>query len=340
MRKAELSIKVSKCEWFTKCLEFLGHLVSERGLQPLDSKVAAIRDLAPPETVRQVRQVLGLFGFYRRFVKDYATIAKPLTDLLRDQAKNSVKKIVWTKQCNIAFTALKDHLTNHVILSFPDFSYPLEICSDASRSGLGGSLSQTIGGVNRPIFFFSRVLKTSEEAYASIELEALGLIFAMRTTRRYTLGHPVRILTDCRSLCWLFTVKSPLSRIARWQIEISAYDFELSFLKGKLNVVSDALSRLKRIHHEEEDSDDENHTQGHPMVCLTKCLKDVMPCDLANSEYIRSEQLKDPLVQLLLNAVLDTNNVSAVKAAGRVLKRKFKKGEFVLIDNLLYKKKV
>ena len=339
MRKAELSIKISKCEWFLASLEFLGHQVSENGLQPLESKVAAIRDLASPETVKQVRQVLGLFGFYRRFIQGYATIAKPLTNLLKDQAKNSNRKIVWNRECDKALNKLKDELTKKVTLRFPDFSYPLEVSSDASRSGLGGSLSQTIGGLSRPIFFFSRVLKPSEEKYASIELEALGIIHALRVTRRYTLGHPVKILTDCRSLCWLFKVKSPLSRIAQWQIEVSAYDFQLEFLKGKLNVVSDALSRLKRIHHEEEDSDDEEHTQGYPQVCLAKCIRDMTQSTLADKDSIRRAQSKDPLTSVLMKALLNSDDIDSVILAGKMMNRKFQKDEFIIKDNLLYRLK-
>ena len=138
--------------------------------------------------------------YYRKFINGYAGIAKPITDLLKNASKTSNKRIQWNADADAALVRLKKELLERITLSFPDYRYPLDIHSDASGSAIAGILSQLIDGIDRPIFFFSRVLSPLETRYHSLELEAMSLLYCLKQTRVWTLGHPVRIRTDCRSL--------------------------------------------------------------------------------------------------------------------------------------------
>ena len=338
IREAEFTLKIAKCQIFANKIHFLGHEISLEGIRPLKSKVAAVQDLAAPTTVRGVRQILGLFGYYRRFIAQYAVIAKPLTDLLRDVAKTSNKKIQWSDEAGEALARLKKELLERVTLAFPDYNYPLDIHSDASSGGISGLLSQSILGQDRPIFFFSRVLSRTEASWHSLEQEALALIYSLRQTRVYTLGHPVRIRTDCRSLVWLYSVKQPLQRLCRWQMEIASYEFEIAFVAGKLNKVADALSRLKRVR-EELDDDDENEIRGEPLVCLISShAAPLEPNPFADRESIRDAQLADSMCKTIMYALVRPECDDAAAQASRLLGFRFRADEFVLVEGLLYRR--
>ena len=350
LREAELSIKLSKCQLFRNKIEFLGHEVSLAGIRPLKSKIAAIQELAPPSTVRQVRQLLGLFGYYRKFVKDYSRVAKPITDLLQGHTEASVKRIVWPDAADAALKLLKKELSDRVLLSFPDYSYPLDIHCDASSIGIGGVLSQVIEGDERPLFFFSRVLSDCETRYHSLELECLSVIWSLRQTRQWTLGHPVRIMTDCRSLIWLLTTKHTLARLVRWTLEVAAYDFEINFVKGKLNKVSDALSRLKRIR-QNIDEEEENEIKGTPLMCLvdeteesTRSIDDTdePPISAIYNPFsdevnVHHAQVRDELCRFILMALKKPHDRVLADQATKALKRTFRHAEFEVVNKLLYR---
>ena len=338
MREAKLTIKLEKCNFFQRKLQFLGHEISTEGIRPLKDRVKAIRDLAAPKTVRQVRQILGIFGFYRRFVQNYSKIAKPITDLLRNESKESRRSIEWTDEAETALNTLKDELLNRICLRFPNFNYPFEVASDASQSGLGGVLQQTIDGETRPIVFFSRVLSDAERKYHSLELEALGVVFCLRQTRRWTLGHPVKITSDCRGLIWLLTTHKPLGRILRWQVEVSAYDFEIGFLAGKLNGVSDALSRLKQIHHDTNDANKEDYElEGPPVVCAARRVKEQEDSLLGDLTLVRRLQREDLLCQRIIKALINPSDQALTNQIGTMMHR-FNVEEYEVINEVLYKR--
>ena len=337
MREAKLTIKLEKCRFFQKKIQFLGHEISTEGIRPLADRVKAIRDLAAPKTVRQVRQILGIFGFYRRFVKNYAKIARPITNLLKNESKSSRRAITWTEEADQALERLKDELLNRVCLRFPDFNHPFEVASDASLHGLGCVLQQSIRGETRPIAFFSRVLTEPETRYHSLEIEAMGIVFSLRQTRRWTLGHPVKIVTDCRGLIWLLTTKKPLGRILRWQVEVAAFDFEISFLAGKLNNVSDALSRLKTIHHQNHDAkEDDEELEGPPLVCAIRRSGNNESSLLGDLTLVRISQREDLLCQRINKALINPSDLELSIQIGKMMRREFKPSMFVIKGGILY----
>lgn len=183
-------LKKSKCSFATQQVEYLGDVVSARGIEPVPEKVLAVQQWPPPQSVRHLRGFLGLLGFYRRFIKGYATLAAPLTALLaKDQ-------FGWTPEADDAFNRLKEALCKAPVLALPDFSAPFIIEIDASGAGMGAILSQH----HHPLAFFSKPL-CSKLLRASAYVRELAAITAeVKKWRQYLLGHHFSIITDHRSL--------------------------------------------------------------------------------------------------------------------------------------------
>ena len=184
-----------------KQCSYLGHIVGNGVVRPELDKVETVRSFAIPQTKTNVRAFLGLTGYYRRFIPDYATIALPLTDLTRKTAPNQV---CWDQQCDQAFKRLKELLCSSPILQSPDFSHPFILQTDASDRGVGAVLTQRDeNGLEHPVSYYSRKLLPREQHYSTVEKELLAIKLATNAFRVYLLGRPFTIVTDHRSLEWL-----------------------------------------------------------------------------------------------------------------------------------------
>ena len=183
LREANLKLKPSKCIFVHKTVEFLGHVVSSKGVQPNPSKVDLIKSFLPPKNTKQVKQFLGLAGYYRRFINNFAQIATPLTTLLRKHVPYN-----WMQTCQEAFDTLKVCLTNPPILAFPDFTQPFDLYTDASGDAIGMILGQQQHGEDRVIAYSGRTLTKPEKNYTVTELEALAVIEGVKHFDCYLLG--------------------------------------------------------------------------------------------------------------------------------------------------------
>lgn len=247
LHHANMKVQLDKCEFFKDEVEFLGFLVTHKGIQTNPKKVEAIVNFPYPNTLKDLRSFLGLSGYYRRFVKDYAKIAKPLTNLLRGEEgrisrnQSSRKKIELNESAKTAFDKLKKILSSRdVILTYPDFTKCFELTTDASNHAIGAVLSQE----NRPITFISRSLNKTEENYAANEREMLAIIWALDSLRNYLYGHAkVIIFTDHQPLTYALSNKNNNAKMKRWKAILEEYNYELHYKPGKSNVVADALSR-------------------------------------------------------------------------------------------------
>lgn len=190
--------------------------------------------------MKDVRRLLGLAGFYQRFIKNYSRIAVPITNLL----KKTKKKFEWTEEAEEAFTELKSVLSSVPILANPDFSKSFTMESDASDTAVGAALIQELEGENRIIAYFSKKLSRTQRAYSSVEKECLGVLLVIENFRHYVEGTHFRVVTDARSLLWLFTigVESGNSKLLRWALKIQSYDIQLEYRKGCSNITADCLS--------------------------------------------------------------------------------------------------
>ena len=241
LREADLTVKQKKCQLAMSRCSYLGHVVGEGFVRPEHSKVDSVKQFQVPTTKSDVRTFLGLTGYYRKFIQEYAEIAAPLTDLTRKNAPNHVQ---WTAECDSAFNRLKDCLCCEPILRSPDFSLPFVLQTDASGRAIGAVLSQ-VGGDDEehPVVYYSRKLLPREEKYSTVEKECLAIIQGIQTFRVYLLGRPFVIQTDHRSLEWLDRLKENNGRLTRWSLALQPYQYSVQYRTGQKNGNADALSR-------------------------------------------------------------------------------------------------
>ena len=269
LEKANLKLRPSKCNFFKKSLLFLGHIVSQDGVHVDPDKVAALQQWPVPKNVKQLRQFLGFTGFYRRFIKNYSKVAKPLNDLLVeptdtskhkksrvDQGKKASRKKNkyrcigwrWSDEQQEAFDTLIKLLTSAPILAYADYQLPFVLHTDASIEGLGAILYQKQDGVLRVIAYASRGLKQSERNYPAHKLEFLALKWAITEKfNEYLYGNHFEVYTDNNPLTYVLTTAKLDAVGHRWLAELAAYDFSLHYRSGKTNIDADALSRLPGI---------------------------------------------------------------------------------------------
>lgn len=221
-------------------VQFLGHLVSSSGIKPLPKNLSGIQEFPVPNTVRQVRQFLGMVNFYRRHIPRCAEISKPLSEI------TGQKKLTWTNHCQEAFDQLKSALQSPILLTYPNFSdsdSPLELRVDASDLGAGAVLSQTQESVNRPIAFVSCTFNPAQKRYSTTEKELAALRWAVKSLRVFLHGAKFILYTDHRPLIYLHNMKLESPRLARTVEDLSEFDYELRYTPGVTNTVADALSR-------------------------------------------------------------------------------------------------
>lgn len=240
LRAAGLKLKPSKCQFLRSQVKYLGHIVSADGVRPDPEKEEAIRNFPRPTKVREIREFLGLVGYYRRFIDNFAKIAKPLTALTSKYAT-----FRWGDSEEGAYCKLRDKLLTAPVLGYPDFGSPFILATDASQYALGAVLSQVKDGIERPIAFASRQLNKAEVNYSATEKECLAAIWATRHFRCYLYGRRFKIITDCRPLRWLMNVRDPGSRLARWNLQLQEYDYEIIHKPGSGHTNADALSRAR-----------------------------------------------------------------------------------------------
>ena len=241
LRKAGLNVKERKCTFASGSCVYLGHVVGNGSVKPMDCKVSAVKNFREPQTKKDVRSFLGLCGYYRKFVPNFSTVAAPLSELTR---KNMPKKVIWTTKCDQAFLELKEALTRAPILMTPDWTLPFILQTDASSTGLGYVLSQVnFKGEEHPIAFASKKLLPSERNYSAIEREALAIVKGIKHFRTYLEGTTFTIQTDHNPLTHLGNLKDSHGRLARWALSLQPYDFTIVHRSGKLNSNADGLSR-------------------------------------------------------------------------------------------------
>jgi hypothetical protein len=240
LRQHQLYAKASKCEFGKTKVEFLGHVITDRGITVDPSKIRAVQEWPEPKNTSELRSFLGLAGFYMRFVEGFSDTAKPLTDLT---GKNT--PFVWGEEQFKAFSNLKKKLAQAPVLVNPDPDLPYILHTDASDAATGAVISQDHGRGPQPIAFLSRKLSPAEQNYPVHDKEMLAIIQALTTWRHYLLGspHQIKIYTDHHSLRFFSTQPTLNKRQARWSELIQEFNVQIIYQPGKLNVVADALSR-------------------------------------------------------------------------------------------------
>ena len=238
LRSAKLKLKPKKCELFKLEVKYLGHVVSKDGISTDPDKIKAMATWPQPGNLTDVRSFLGATGYYRRFIKDYAKIAKPLTRLT---LKNT--PFEWTTEAHDAFLRLRRELTQAPILGYPDPKLPYLLDTDASDTAAGAVLSQLQHSVERPVAYYSKTFSAEEKNYCVTQKELLAVLRACQNFRPYLYGRPFLLRTDHESLRWMTRLKEPRGQLARWLEELQEFQMDIQHRKGVSHGNADALSR-------------------------------------------------------------------------------------------------
>jgi hypothetical protein len=219
-----VKLKLSKCSFAQKSVRYLGHILSENKILPLNDNLKSIKEYPNPKNVKMVQQFLGKVNYYYKFIPNATKLLNPLYKLLSKD-----NKFLWTEEC-ILFT-------------------------DASKIGLGAVLKQKqSNGKLHPIGYFSKKLLPYQTNYSVSEIECLAIIESINFWHHYLYGSKFTVYSDHNCLKWLKSIKKPNSRLFNWSLKLSQYDFEIKYMRGNANLEADALSRnpIDETHEREE----------------------------------------------------------------------------------------
>lgn len=299
LKEAKLKLAPKKCSLFQREVKFIGHIVSETGVATDPDKLQSVSSWPRPTNTMEVRQFLGLCSYYRRFVANFAEIARPLHQITEQN-----RTIEWTDGAEEAFKHLKQALTGSPILGYPEPSGQYILDTDASAFGIGAVLSQVQGGEERVIAYFSRQLSRQERQYCATRRELLAIVQATKHFHHYLYGREITVRTDHAALKWLLSFKNPEGQTARWLEHLQQYHFTIEHRPGEKHGNADALSRRPCLsdackHCSKQEAKEELQVDLE-MCCVSQaCLS---PPPWSNKD-LREAQLADtdiaPIVQWL-----------------------------------------
>ncbi|KAM5587861.1 hypothetical protein ABKV19_006351 [Rosa sericea] len=240
LQEHALKVKESKCSFGVSQVEYLGHIISTNGVAVDPAKIECIQNWNKPKTVKGLRGFLGLAGYYRKYVRNFGIIAKPLTNMLK------IGGFQWTKMAEQAFEDLKYALMHTPVLALPDFTKEFVIECDASGIGIGAVLSQD----GHPIAFLSKALAPRHMALSVYDKEMLAVVYAVQHWRPYLLGKHFRIYIDHRTIQYFLDQKITTPTQQKWLLKLIGYDYSIHYKPGRSNAASDALSRKEELNHD------------------------------------------------------------------------------------------
>ena len=241
MREAKLTINLMKSEFGKATVKYLGHIVGQGQVRPLDTKIQTIVKYPIPTSRRELARFLGMAGYYRSFCLNFSDIAAPLTNLLSKKVK-----FVWTDDCQLAFDKVKLLLQKSPVLKSPDYEKPFKLIIDSSDVGTGSVLVQEASdGLDHPVSYFSKKFLKYQKNYSVVEKETLGLVLALEHFDVYLGSTPfkIKVYTDHNPLTFLKTMKNKNQRLVRWSLALQEYNLDIQHIPGSANEVADALSR-------------------------------------------------------------------------------------------------
>ena len=344
IKKHNLRLKLSKCQWAMNKIKYLGFVVDRQGISPCNDKVKAIKSLRPPETVKQVRGVLGMFSYYRRFIPRFTEIAEPLIGLTKKHAR-----MKWNDKCQNAFDILKEQLTIVPMLAYPDVNKEYILYTDASDTTVGSVLVQEVEGEvwipgipnEKPIYFLSHKLSPTQiKSYSTIEKEMFAIYYSLQKLHFYLHNAKFTIKTDHQPLKYMFTAEQKNRRVQKWALQINSYRCTIEYLRGDENVTADLLSRSQVNDQSSDNNTSEDDNLKEVAVLNSNSfnpdeflhvdekddsdLSELDQDDMINSLDINVEQDKD-------NEIVEIKRKLQIRRNEPTLMRKF-----MLKDNILY----
>ena len=281
IREANLKLKPSKCHLLQEEVEFLGHVVSEEGILPNPRNIEKLLNWPRPVNTTQVRGIIGLGSYYRRFVQDFSKLVHPLTELTKKD-----KPFKWTDKCEEAFQRLKEVLTGAEVMGYPKNDCQFVLDTDACDISLGAVLSQIQEGRERVIGYASRTLSSTERNYCVTDKELLAVVNFVQYYKHYLPGRQFLVRTDHQALKWLFSLKEPKQRVSRWIETLSAFNFIIEYRPGLKHCNADAMSRCPDPQNCQCEDSDEVKLACGPCSKCTKKAQDMQ------SKYFPELQMK------------------------------------------------
>lgn len=285
--KHHLRVNEAKCKFCCSEIKYLGHIITQEGIVTDPEKMEAIRKREPPRNVKQLLSFIQTCSWYRRFIENFAKTMQPLTKLTR---KDEVWH--WGEKQHEAFETMKKRLSTAPVLKQVNIDLPFILKTDASGYAIGAVLLQGEGADEHPVEYASRLLTPAEVNYATIEREALAVVWAVNKFRGYIESTNVTIITDHQPLKWLMSIKSPSGRLARWALQLQQYNLSIDYAPGRTNIIADTLSRppCRAEQHQE-----------HCTICTLQI--DIPHRD---AKEIRNAQLDDPKLKQIINTMEST----------------------------------
>ncbi len=235
-QKANLKLNAEKCSFGLNEIDYLGYIVTPEGVKPNPKKIDAIMSMQRPTTVTEVRRLIGMVQYYRDLWPKRSHILEPFTAI---SAGKKGTKIKWTPELEMAFGKVKAMVCQETLLTYPDWSKPFDIHTDASDFQLGAVISQE----KRPIAFFSRKLNSAQKNYTTTEKELLSIVECCKEFRNILFGYPIRVYSDHKNLVHAATI-SQSQRVMRWRLILEEFGPDIRHISGEDNIVADAISRL------------------------------------------------------------------------------------------------
>src|SRR6267154_1020659 len=240
-RDVGVTLRLSKCNFAKGRVKFIGHEIGSGTRIPLLDKIEAIKNIEEPKTKKALRSFLGCSAFYRGYVKNFSTIALPLTDLTKNNCPNTIS---FNDAQRKSFNDLKLTLCNFTSLHAPTYDRDFILRTDASERAIGAVLSQLDDEDHEfPVAFVSAKLTESQCLWPTIQKEAFSLIFALKKLDVYVFASTVEVFMDHNPLLYVFGCVPQCPRLSRWALALSRYNLHINHVSGRLNVVADFLSR-------------------------------------------------------------------------------------------------
>ena len=284
LREGHLKLKLKKCEFGKTKIGYLGHMIDHDGYSPKPERVKVIKAIEPPTTVGECRRLIGLFGFYSKFIPRYSDYMRPIHKLLKIQSLGE-----WTAECQKSLDLLKEALANAPVLAFPDFAKPFKLYCDASSEAMGSVLAQVQDDeLEHPLGYYSRTLTVTERKYSNTEREILSVCASLKHFYPILYGRQVVVYTDHQAAVQLYNQIEPAKRAAVFQQKFQGeIDWTLEHIRGKENVVADCLSRFPTFK-ESQDKLKVNHT---PVMVITRSHHDTQAePDVDKPKYVEKER--------------------------------------------------
>jgi len=248
LRKFKIIAKRSKCQWAKKEVEYLGHAITSEGIKPTAEKIEAFEKLSAPATHKELKSLLGLLSFYRRYIKSFAKRTQSMHAGMKQQL------FQWDSSMDRELLELKNILKT-AMLQHPDFKQPFVVFTDASDTAIGGTINQEVNGVIKPVTFLSRQLTTTEQSYNIVEKEALAMVYIIERARNLLAFNHFTVYTDNSALLSIFRTNSN-RRLSRYALRLSEFSFTLKHVPGQQNGAADFLSRIQTLERVEDKDDD------------------------------------------------------------------------------------